>query len=101
MLAKTNNPIYAIKFAANEPAIVSFSKTIENTFNPKSEFIALMTCDSANEACPHISGADIRIPLMYEDPKKFDDSPNALEKYEERSQQIATEMKYVFSRIAH
>ena len=58
-----------------------------------------MTCSHADENCPFIAGALQRIPVRYEDPKAFDNTPIQLEKYEERSFQIATEMKYVFSKI--
>jgi arsenate reductase len=36
---------------------------------------------------------------MYEDPKVSDGTPQQQEVYQERSEQIATEMKYVFSKI--
>ncbi len=43
-----------------------------------------------------IAGAEKRIPITFEDPKAFDNTPQQAEKYEERSLQIATEMFYVF-----
>ena len=46
-----------------------------------------------------ISGAEKRIPITFEDPKEFDNTPQQAEKYEERSLQIASEMFYVFSQI--
>lgn len=58
-----------------------------------------MTCDSANEACPFVSGAEIRIPITFEDPKAYDNTPLATEKYRERSLQIATELFYIFTQI--
>ncbi|GGW21685.1 protein-tyrosine-phosphatase [Arenibacter certesii] len=99
LLASGTNPIYAIKFAPNQPAVIGFSKTFDHEFNPKSQFLAVMTCTEANEACPVISGAEKRIPLPYEDPKLFDDTPIKEVKYMERSTQIATEMCYVFSKL--
>lgn len=98
-LSSDGNPVYAIKYAENEPPVIGFSKTLDDGFNPKSGFMAVMTCDSANEACPFVPGAEQRIPVTYEDPKAFDDTPKQAEKYEERSLQIATEMKYVFSKV--
>ena len=58
-----------------------------------------MTCSHADENCPFIPGAEKRIPVRYDDPKAFDNTPQQEEKYEERSNQIATEMLYVFSQI--
>jgi arsenate reductase len=98
-LSETLNPVYAIKHAHNDLPTIAFSKTLDNHFNPQSGFAAIMTCDSAAEACPVVSGAAARFPIMYEDPKAFDDTPQQAAKYEERSLQIATEMLYVFSQI--
>jgi arsenate reductase (thioredoxin) len=98
-IAEGNNPVYAIKYAENEHPIIGFSKTFDDDFNPKSGFAAILTCSSADQGCPFIAGAEIRIPITFEDPKAFDNTPQQAEKYEERSLQIATEMFYVFSQI--
>jgi len=98
-IAEGNNPVYAIKYSENEHPIIGFSKTFEDDFNPKNEFAAILTCSSADQGCPFIAGAEVRIPITFEDPQAFDDSPQQAEKYEERSLQIATEMFYVFSQI--
>ncbi len=98
-ISKNENPIYSIKYAENEHPIIGFSKKLDDHFNPKSEFAAIMTCDSANEACPFVPGAEKRIPITFEDPKAFDNTPQQAEKYNERSLQIATELFYVFSQI--
>ncbi len=98
-LNETQNPIYAIKFSYNEPAIICFSKTFDDSFNPKSEFAAIMTCSSADEGCPFISGAEQRFPIRYNDPKEFDGTDLMNKKYSERSLEIATEMYFVFSNI--
>tara|TARA_R110000868_G_scaffold304437_9_gene565094 strand:- start:9209 stop:9847 length:639 start_codon:yes stop_codon:yes gene_type:complete len=98
-ISTNENPIYSIKYSDNEHPIIGFSKKLDDDFNPKSEFVAIMTCDSANEACPFVLGAKKRIPITFEDPKVFDNTPQQAEKYNERSLQIATEMFYVFSQI--
>lgn len=98
-LSDTKNPVYAVKYQNSKPAIICFSKTFDNNFNPTDNFAAIMTCSHADENCPFIIGAEARIPVRYEDPKAFDNTPQQLEKYLERSIQIATEMKYVFSNI--
>tara|TARA_R110002072_G_scaffold254402_1_gene413268 strand:- start:1501 stop:2133 length:633 start_codon:yes stop_codon:yes gene_type:complete len=98
-ISNNENPIYSIKYSNNEHPIIGFSKTIDDDFNPKSEFAAIMTCDSASEACPFVPGAEVRIPITFEDPKAFDDTPQQAEKYKERSLQIATELFYIFSHI--
>jgi len=98
-LSRNENPVYSIKYADNAHPVIGFSKILDDDFNPKSEFAAIMTCNSANEACPFVPGAEKRIPITYDDPKEFDNTPQQDEKYLERSLQIATELSYVFSQI--
>lgn len=98
-LSEGNNPVYSIKYADNEHPIIGFSKKLDHNFNPKAEFAAIMTCSQADGGCPFIEGAEKRIPITFEDPKAFDNTPQQVEKYSERSLQIATELFYVFSKI--
>lgn len=98
-LSEGANPLYSIKYAENEYPIIGFSKKMDNSFNPKSGFAAIMTCSQADEGCPFVPGAEKRIPITYDDPKAFDNTPQQAEKYNERSLQIASEMYYVFSQI--
>lgn len=98
-LSETENPVYAVKYAQNEAAIICFSKEYNNEFNPKNEFGAIMTCNNADEGCPIVFGAEARFPVKYDDPKASDNTPEQAQVYAERSLQIATEMLYVFSQI--
>lgn len=98
-ISETNNPVYAIKFDENSHPIIAFSKKYSDDFNPKSDFAAIMTCSHADGNCPFIAGAEKRIPITYDDPKLFDNTDQQNQKYEERSIQIATEMKYIFANI--
>nr|WP_315142190.1 protein-tyrosine-phosphatase [uncultured Flavobacterium sp.] len=99
VISKGDNPIYAIKFNTNDHPIIGFSKNYEDDFNPQSEFAAILTCSQADGGCPFIAGAEKRIPITFDDPKAFDNTPLQTEKYQERSIQIATEFLYVFSQI--
>ncbi|WP_227431584.1 low molecular weight phosphatase family protein, partial [Polaribacter reichenbachii] len=98
-ISEGNNPVYSIKYSENEHPIIGFSKKLTDDFNPKSGFAAIMTCSQADGGCPFIVGAEKRIPITFEDPKAFDNTPQQAEKYNERSIQIATEMFYIFSQI--
>lgn len=98
-LSEGENPVYSIKFSDNAHPVVGFSKVYDDDFNPKSSFAAIMTCSQADSGCPFIAGAEKRVPITYEDPKVFDDTPQQAEKYLERSIEIATELFYVFSNI--
>lgn len=99
IIADTKNPIYAIKHGSNVSPVIGFSKTFDHSFNPTSNFAAIMTCSSADEGCPFIAGAEMRIPLTFDDPKAFDNTELKAAKYQERSLQIASELKYVFGSI--
>ena len=99
LLSEGKNPVYSIKYEADAHPIIGFSKTYDDSFNPQSAFAALLTCSQADGACPFIAGAEKRIPITFEDPKAFDNTPQQEEKYRERSVQIATELFYVFSKI--
>jgi arsenate reductase len=94
-----DNPSYFVRHEKGAIPSVLFSKTYDNAVNPKNNFAAIMTCDHADENCPFIPGCDVRLPIRYEDPKAFDDTPLEAEKYDERSLQIANEMFYAFKNI--
>jgi arsenate reductase len=98
-IAEGKNPIYSIKYGDNEHPVIAFSKKHDDSFNPGASFAAILTCTEADGACPFIAGTEQRIAIPFEDPKAFDNTPQQVEKYEERSLQIATELFYVFSQI--
>lgn len=98
-LSEGSNPVYSIKYSADELPVICFSKTYDDDFNPESGFAAIMTCSQADGGCPFIAGAEKRIPITFDDPKISDGTPQQKETYLERSLQIGTEMFYVFSQI--
>jgi arsenate reductase len=98
-LSSDNNPVYGVKYDEDEAAIVCFSKTFDDAFNPNKGFAAIMTCSSADAGCPFIAGAEKRLPIRYDDPKAFDGTDLMDVKYAERSLEIASEMYFVFSQI--
>lgn len=93
------NPIYTLRDGSDE-TLELYSKLYDDSKNPQTGFAAIMTCSSADEGCPFIAGAEKRIPLRYEDPKSFDDTPWETQKYDERSLEIASELKYVFCHLS-
>ena len=93
------NPFYTLNFGIEKiPSLTTFSKLYDDE-STKQDFCAIMTCDHADQNCPFIPSALARLPLRFEDPKKFDDTNLEKEKYAERSLQIATELFYIFSKI--
>jgi arsenate reductase len=93
------NPVYAVKYDQNEHPIICFSKEYNDAFNPQTGYAAIVTCNSADEACPVVLGAEARFPIKYDDPKAFDGTDLMDAKYAERSLQIGAEMAYVFGNV--
>jgi len=93
------NPRYLVSSHEETEPFLMFSKLFDDEVSKADHFASVMTCSHADENCPFIPGTEARIPVRYEDPKAFDDTPQEAEKYDERSIQIATEMFYVFSQI--
>ena len=98
-LSENQNPVYAIKYAEAEQPIICFSKVYNDDFNPKSHFGAVITCNSADENCPIVFGAEQRFPIKYDDPKTFDGTNLMDAKYAEKSLEIAEEMFCVFGSV--
>ncbi len=98
-ISQGKNPIFSIKFGENDKPIIGFSKKYDSSFNPDSEFIAVMTCSSAANECPVVKGAKFRFTLTYDDPKISDHTTHQYTVYTERSKQIATEMKYLMKLV--
>ncbi len=71
-ISEGGNPVYALKYDENSQPIIGFSKKYDHSFNPKSDFVAIMTCSDADENCPLVLGAKQRIPITYQDPKISD-----------------------------
>lgn len=97
----TPNPMIQIRQSEEAAPMLCRSKLFDDVSIPQSGFAAIMTCSEADENCPFIPGAEIRIPLRYEDPKIFDGTESAASAYRERSEQIGAEMLYLFSKISN
>lgn len=93
------NPTYEIKFSEAAKKITDYSKSLAQQ-QLNQEFIAILTCDEANQACPMVPRAEIRFALPYQDPKAFDKLPNQKEAYRATNTQIATELLYLFNALA-
>ena len=93
------NPKYEVKFSEDIAPMVCFSKIFDHSINPVKEFAAIMTCSDADENCPFVPGADVRLSVTYQDPKESDGTTKEAETYDERCRQIASEMFYLISNI--
>ncbi|RKZ10903.1 protein-tyrosine-phosphatase [bacterium] len=99
MKVPTDNPVYEVRFAEEGAPIVAFSKAYSDPPNPRDGYCAVMTCSDADEECPVVAGADLRVSLPYEDPKVADGTGREGEVYAERCRAIGVEMGWVFARV--
>lgn len=98
--AAGDNPRHEVRFAADAPAEICYSKVFDDPANPQRDFAAVMTCTQADEACPMVPGAAARFAIPWDDPKAADDTPEEAARYDERVAQIGTELLYVFAQVA-
>jgi len=94
-----DNPVYLVKYAEDRPPIRAYSKLYNADANPKQDFIALMTCSSADKSCPVVKGSVARYAIHYADPRLCDDTPTETTAYNERCREIAREMFYIMSEV--
>ena len=92
------NPRYRVTTGESDPGIICFSKTYEQVSDNLNDFAAIMTCSDADEACPIIPGAEVRLPIRYEDPKQFDGTTEQDQAYADTCRIIARQMFYAFSK---
>lgn len=95
-----DNPVWTVSYDDQHPALACFSKVYDQAPNPSEGFLAVMTCSSADEACPVVSGADGRFSVPYEDPKVSDGTPMQEATYSERCADIARDMLWVMRRAS-
>lgn len=95
----SDNPVYEVRYSEHAEPIVAFSKKYDDPFNHNKDFAAIMTCSHADENCPLVLGASMRIAITYDDPKNFDGTPQEAEKYNERVRQIGREILYTFAQV--
>jgi arsenate reductase (thioredoxin) len=93
------NPVYEVRYADNTAPVIAFSKKYDDRFNPQRDFAAIMTCSHADENCPLVVGASVRISTPFNDPKEFDGTPQESLKYAESVRLIGREMLYAFSQV--
>ncbi len=99
-LDEEKNPKYKVSFSHYKRDLIMFSKVFSSKENPQKDFIAIPVCSQADESCPIVFGAEERIYLGYEDPKKSDGTEKEAEEYRKTLYLIASEMAYIFGKVA-
>lgn len=94
-----NNKVMMITAGKGAAPIFCFSKTLDHPVNPTADFAAVMTCSSADAACPTVRGANFRVAIPYVDPKVSDGTAEEAATYDARCFQIATEMLWVMKAV--
>lgn len=89
------NPVYLVRYSPAADPLRAFSKVYSSEGNPTANFVALMTCDSADRNCPLVLGSVLRVAIPFVDPKVSDGTDAEARTYDERSRQIAREMFFL------
>lgn len=87
----TANLIHRIRWADGFE-MLEFSKRYSDASNPQSGFAALMVCSEADEGCPLVKGAALRLSMPFLDPKTYDGGAFESAKYAERRDDIGRVM---------
>jgi arsenate reductase len=93
----STNPHYLVSYSRHAAPLHCFSKIHDQAPNPKVDYCAVMTCTSADLACPVVAGCDLRLAIAYEDPKQADGLPSETSVYDKRSKQVCREMLLAMS----
>ncbi|WP_425398508.1 protein-tyrosine-phosphatase [Aeoliella sp.] len=94
-----DNPVYLAQYAENRPAIQLSSKIYSDQPDELRPFAAMMCCSDADEKCPVVEGAAVRVALHYVDPKESDGTARESATYDERCRQIGGEMFYLMATV--
>lgn len=94
-----DNPHYRVTYGPGAPVMECYSKTYDDPSNPREGFAAVMTCSQADQSCPAVMGAALRVAIPYDDPKAADGTPEETQRYDERCEQIAREIFYLLSQV--
>lgn len=92
------NPVYQVSFEGTKHHILGFSKTFDHEIN-EAPYIAITTCDSADQNCPYIAEALHRFHLPYTDPKYSDGTPEQEAAYLKTNGEVASELYFVFMKV--
>lgn len=87
------NPRYLVRWGSGEAdSIVEFSKRYDDASNPQQDYCAMMVCTDADENCPVVLGASLRVSMPFEDPKEYDGQPSEATAYAQRRDHIGRAM---------
>ena len=77
--------------------ISPFSKTLTEV--KEKEFMSIMTCAESEKSCPVDPRSLINLQLFYDDPKRYDNTPEEAEEYDKTSFMIASQINFILKNI--
>ena len=80
-----------------QKSILLKSKTLDEI--QLDTFISIYTCSKAEKSCPIDTRSLVNIPLLFEDPKRFDGLKNEGSEYDKTCSQIAEKINFILERI--
>lgn len=89
------NPDFRLRYNDFDVPMTFKSKLYNDPANPKSNFIAIVLCDDADESCPVIDGAKHRFLIPYYDPRHSDHTEEERAHYSASNAKFAREMFYL------
>lgn len=92
------NPVYQVSFNETSDYILGFSKTYDHQIN-EAPYVAITTCNSADQNCPYIAEATKRFHLPFIDPKFSDNTEDQQKTYLKTNAEVASEIYYIFDLV--
>ena len=92
------NSVYQVSVGTEINPLHIWSKLYDDSFNPATDFAAVMTCTSADEGCPFVAGATVRVAIPFQDPKYSDGSANEITVYDNCTMEVGKTLWYVFEK---
>ena len=92
------NPVYQVSFNETSDYILGFSKTYDHQIN-EAPYVAITTCNSADQNCPYIAEATKRFHLPFVDPKFSDNTEDQQKIYLKTNAEVASEIYYIFDLV--
>ena len=96
----TPNPIYQVRWGTGLETS-EYSKLYTDKSNPRTDFAAILVCSEADQECPTVPGASLRVSMTFIDPKYYDDGVFEKRKYAERRDDIGRSYLAVMASARH
>lgn len=93
---KEANPHYRIEWGKGaNSSVVEYSKHLDDVALPGRDFAAVMVCDEADDKCPTVQGASLRVSMTFKDPKAFDGTKDESAEYAKTRDLLAQTMLHI------